>query len=114
MKKLLSIFLIAIVVLNLAFVSPADARRRGARAMTGEQVFKNNCVACHAGGNNRVVAAKTLKKDALAKYHKDTKDAIMKQVTYGKGAMPAFKRLGKQNIANVADYVLEQAEKGWK
>jgi cytochrome c6 len=35
-------------------------------------------------------------------------------VTNGKGAMPAFQgRLSAQDIADVAAYVLSQAEKGW-
>jgi cytochrome c6 len=35
-------------------------------------------------------------------------------VTNGKNAMPAFKgRLNNQQIEDVANYVLEQAEKAW-
>jgi cytochrome c6 len=41
-------------------------------------------------------------------------DAIMTQVTNGKNAMPAFGgRLSGDDIANVAAYVLSQADKGW-
>jgi cytochrome c6 len=41
-------------------------------------------------------------------------EAITTQVTNGKGAMPAFQgRLSAQDIADVAAYVLSQAEKGW-
>jgi cytochrome c6 len=37
-----------------------------------------------------VNAAKTLKKEDLAKYGKDSVEAIVTQVTKGMGAMPAF------------------------
>jgi cytochrome c6 len=42
-------------------------------------------------------------------------EAIIAQVTKGKGAMPAFgKKLKADQIENVAAYVLEQADKDWK
>ena len=31
----------------------------------GEQIFNANCSACHAGGNNAIVAEKTLQKEVL-------------------------------------------------
>jgi cytochrome c6 len=41
-------------------------------------------------------------------------EAITTQVNNGKNAMPAFKgRLTDEDIADVAAYVLSQAEKGW-
>ncbi|MCA6519782.1 MAG: c-type cytochrome, partial [Pseudanabaena sp. M110S1SP2A07QC] len=74
----------------------------------------NNCAQCHAGGRNNVVAAKTLKADALEKYSKNSVEAISLQVTKGKGAMPAFgKKLSPEEINLVANYVLEQAQNGW-
>jgi cytochrome c6 len=42
-------------------------------------------------------------------------EAIIAQVTKGKGAMPAFKgRLKPQQIEDVTAYVLDKADKGWK
>jgi cytochrome c6 len=42
-------------------------------------------------------------------------EAIIAQVTNGKGAMPAFgKKLKADQIEDVAAYVLEQADKDWK
>jgi cytochrome c5 len=35
---------------------------------SGEEVFTNNCAACHTGGANVVQAEKTLQKDALVQY----------------------------------------------
>merc|ERR1712182_105580 len=64
----------------------------------GEQVFGAICAACHAGGNNSVVAEKRLKKEALQTYGKYAVEAIVKQVTNGNGPMPAFgERLGPED-----------------
>jgi len=80
----------------------------------GEQIFSANCSACHAGGNNAIMPEKTLKKDVLADNGMNTIEAITNQVTNGKNAMPAFGgRLADEDITNVANYVLDQSEKGW-
>ncbi len=110
MKRIFSILAIALTMfVSLTFGQPAFAE-----ASPGAKVFNNNCASCHAGGKNSVVAAKTLKADALAKYGKNTVEAITLQVTKGKGAMPAFsKKLSPDQINLVANYVLEQAQNGW-
>jgi len=78
----------------------------------GEAIFGGNCAACHAGGNNSVQAEKKLKKEALQQYGKYEVEAIIKQVTNGNGAMPAFgERLGPDDIEDVAAYVFDHAEK---
>ena len=77
----------------------------------GAQIFNANCIACHSGGRNLVMAPKTLKKDALEKYGMFSAEAIINQVTKGKNAMPNFARLGADSIADVAAYVLQQADK---
>ena len=80
----------------------------------GGQVFGNNCAACHIGGGNVVNGAKTLKLTDLEKYEMASIDAIVHQVTNGKNAMPTFSgRLSDDDIADVAAYVLSQAEQGW-
>ena len=80
----------------------------------GEQVFGANWVACHAGGNNTVVPEKKLKKEAMQTYGKYEIAAIIKQVTNGNGAMPAFgERLAPDDIEDVANYVRSRADKGW-
>ncbi|WP_254567895.1 cytochrome c6 PetJ [Oscillatoria sp. HE19RPO] len=110
MKRLLSIVLLAIAVLSVAFVPPAFA----GDAASGAKIFSANCAACHMGGNNVIMANKTLKKDALEQYAMNSIDAITNQVKNGKNAMPAFGgRLSDAQIEDVATYVLEQAEKGW-
>jgi cytochrome c6 len=110
LKKLLSVILLAVSFLTLALGRPALA----GDAAQGAKVFNANCAACHMGGNNVVMANKTLKKDVLEQNKMYSADAIMTQVTNGKNAMPAFGgRLSGDDIANVAAYVLSQADKGW-
>ncbi len=109
-KKLFAIAFAVITVVSFGFVNPALA----GDAASGGKVFAANCAACHAGGNNVVNAQKTLKKEALKEYGKDTVEAIVYQVTNGNGAMPAFgTKLSAAEIEDVATYVLSQAESGW-
>ena len=106
MKKLLTSLCLFLAVATLSIVRPALAG--------GASIFSANCASCHMGGKNVVNAAKTLKKEDLAKYGKDSVEAIVTQVTKGMGAMPAFSgRLSAEDIEAVANYVLAQAEKGW-
>eukprot|EP00586_Coscinodiscus_wailesii_P006332 CAMPEP_0172487590 /NCGR_PEP_ID=MMETSP1066-20121228/16724_1 /TAXON_ID=671091 /ORGANISM="Coscinodiscus wailesii, Strain CCMP2513" /LENGTH=143 /DNA_ID=CAMNT_0013254295 /DNA_START=126 /DNA_END=557 /DNA_ORIENTATION=+ len=82
----------------------------------GEQVFNANCAACHAGGQNVIMPDKTLEKEALEQYLAGGRNeaAVITQVTNGKNAMPAFGgRLGDDEIANVATYVIKTSESGW-
>lgn len=118
LKKLFSVILVAIAVFAVGFGRPALADAASPDAANGAKIFSANCIACHMGGNNVIMADKTLKGDALNKYlFKDGEDhlaSIVNQVTNGKNAMPAFAgRLNPDQIADVAAYVLQQSEKGW-
>ena len=111
MKKLLSFVMVAIALLTVSFARPAMA----GDAASGAKIFSANCAACHAGGNNVIMPAKTLKKDALEKFSMYSLEAIKTQVTKGKSAMPAFGgRLSAKQIEDVATYVLSKADSGWK
>jgi cytochrome c6 len=110
MKKIISVLLLGITIFTFAFSSPALA----ADAAAGKGIFTANCASCHAGGKNLVNAAKTLSKADLEEYNLYSESAIIAQVTNGKNAMPAFKdSLSADDIANVAAYVMEQANAGW-
>jgi len=103
--------LIAAVVLT-AGALPAVAGDAGA----GESIFSGNCAACHAGGQNVIMPEKTLQLDALEEYLDGgvSEASVIKQVTNGKNAMPAFGgRLSDDEIANVATYVISTAKAGW-
>ncbi|MFG3816757.1 cytochrome c6 PetJ [Limnothrix redekei] len=109
MKRFVS-WAIALVAAWLSFAGTAHA----ADVASGAKIFNANCAACHAGGRNVVMADKTLKKDALEKYGMNSIEAIVKQVTNGKGAMPAFKgKLTDEDIQDVASFVLSKSEAGW-
>ncbi|NEO63929.1 MAG: c-type cytochrome [Moorea sp. SIO4G2] len=111
MKKLLSILLTATVWFTFALERPALA----GDAPQGAQVFSQNCAACHIGGNNVIMANKTLKKAVLKRYKMYDLEKIKTQVTNGKNAMPSFnKKLTEQEIENVATYVLSQADNDWQ
>ncbi|MEL6496491.1 MAG: c-type cytochrome [Cyanobacteria bacterium J06623_7] len=108
--KFISALFVLCSTVTFAFANPALA----GDAASGAKIFSANCAACHAGGNNVVNGAKTLKQDALEKYEMNSIDAITYQVNNGKNAMPAFKgRLTDAQIDDVATYVLSQAESGW-
>merc|ERR1711956_162305 len=80
----------------------------------GEAIFGANCAACHAGGNNSVVAEKKIKKEAIEKYLTGgyNVEAIKYQVTNGKNNMPAFgEKLGPDDIEDVASWVYDHATK---
>jgi cytochrome c6 len=102
--------LLAIALFTFAFNTPALA----ADIANGSKVFGANCAACHMGGNNVIMANKTLKKEALSQFSMNSADAIMYQVKNGKNAMPSFSgRLSDAQVQDVAAYVLDQSEKGW-
>jgi cytochrome c6 len=96
----------------IASVSPAY----GGDVDAGEQIFNANCAACHAGGQNVIIPDKTLEKEALEHYLSGGRNeaAVIKQVTNGRNAMPAFGgRLADEDIENVASYVIATSEAGW-
>jgi len=110
MKKFLAFVLVAVMTVFLSFNSPALA----GNAASGAKIFSAICASCHLGGGNIVRPNKSLKKSDLERYGNNSLEAIVNQVTKGKGAMPAFRgRLTDQQIEDVAAYVLEKAEKGW-
>ena len=110
MKRLMSIICVAIAFWLIVYSSSVYA----ADIQNGAKIFNANCSACHMGGNNVIISSKTLKKDALEKYGMFSLEAIKRQVTNGKNAMPSFKsRLNETQIEDVASFVLNQSEKGW-
>ena len=100
-------------LVNLVYFSSISTTL-AANIEEGAKIFTANCAACHAGGNNVIMPAKTLKIEDLNKYEMSNIDAIKTQVTNGKNAMPSFQgRLNNDDIDNVANYVLSQSKAGW-
>ncbi|MFN7716264.1 MAG: cytochrome c6 PetJ [Pseudanabaenaceae cyanobacterium] len=111
MKRIASVILLGIAAFALAFIPSVFATD----IENGGKIFAANCTQCHIGGKNIVQPQKPLNKDALQKYGMYSNEAIIAQVTNGKNAMPAFaRRLKPSQIEDVAAYVLDRADKGWK
>ncbi|MCX7592605.1 MAG: c-type cytochrome [Fischerella sp.] len=95
----------------MTFIQPALA----ADTANGAKIFQVHCAGCHINGGNIVRRGKNLKLKALKKYGVDSIEGISSIVTNGRNNMSAYKdRLSQQEIQDVAAYVLEQAEKGWR
>lgn len=110
MKSLYSYFLsfFSIIILSSSLVLAEDIK---VDLDAGEQVFSQNCIGCHAGGNNLVNPAKTLSLADLHDNEKDSVEAIVYQVTNGASGMPVFSgRLSEEEILNVANFVFSQAK----
>lgn len=115
LRTLLLIIVLAITIFKLTLINPALAEK----LPDGVRIFHANCASCHIGGGNILIEEKTLKKEALSKYLENYQDdpikAIIHQVRYGKNAMPAFQnKLNAEEILEVAAYVFQQTENGWK
>ncbi len=111
MQKLLILLTVTIFLLFNNFSSPAIA----AQTNHGAELFSIHCAGCHINGGNIIRRGKNLKKPALKKYGMDTIEAVTGIITNGKNNMSAYKdRLTTPEIQEVAAYVLEQAEIGWR
>jgi len=124
LKKLLAIIL-AVVLFTFSLTSPAFAAKKcklddsypTGNAVKGAKTFDKKCATCHAGGKNTQNKKKTLLKDDLVKYEMFDATKIIAQMKCGSQnkKMPAIgKKFKSDKLADVAAYVLEQAEKGWK
>lgn len=81
----------------------------------GAEIFEANCAGCHLKGGNIIRRGKTLKLKALHRNQVDSLDAIMALVSQGKGNMSAYgDRLSPEAIEAVSQYVLDQANAGWR
>ncbi|RAM50350.1 MAG: cytochrome C6 [Hapalosiphonaceae cyanobacterium JJU2] len=110
-KTTLKFILLLFTLLIISFSQPALA----ADTTNGAKIFDVHCAGCHINGSNIVRRGKNLKLKALKKYDMDSIEAISSLVANGKNNMSAYKdRLSEQEIQDVAVYVLQQAEKGWR
>jgi len=79
----------------------------------GESVFSGNCAACHAGGNNSIVAEKKLKKEALVTYGKYAVDAIAEDKNkIGERRLRFFERTGLIGMAPMLHIHYSKLDKG--
>ena len=111
MKKVIILILCTFCLWTINFTLPANALE----TKNGAEIFSFHCAGCHINGENIIRRGKNLKKNALKRYKMDSLEAITAIVTNGKNNMSAYKeRLTTAEIQQVANYVLEQAEKNWK
>jgi len=80
MKKKAFYLFSMLIFLNFSFVQTGIA----INLEKGEKGFKNNCIVCHAGGNNIIIPEKNLRKETLEANGMNTKSAIFYQVMNGK------------------------------
>mmetsp|Transcript_52280 Transcript_52280/g.104715 ORF Transcript_52280/g.104715 Transcript_52280/m.104715 type:complete len:169 (+) Transcript_52280:36-542(+) len=92
-----------------------------AEARSGAELFYRRCIECHGGGMNSIVPEKSLMKEALQKYDRYNKEAIVKIATEGAGEMPKFlgmvvdgRPYTPEELENAADFILQNAESDWK
>ncbi len=109
-NKILTVVFIMLLMTN-TFTLPVNA----ADIANGANIFSVHCAGCHINGGNIIRRGKNLQKKTLKRYGMDSLESITGIVTNGKSNMSAYKdRLTEQEIQEVAAYVLEQAETGWK
>jgi cytochrome c6 len=99
----------AVIAISVAgFTSRASAKPAAPDDAAGEQVFKSNCVVCHAAdgtgsATGKALNAPDLHSDAVQKL---TVAQMVTQVSNGKNNMPPFKStLSEDEISAVVGYV---------
>jgi len=96
---------------------PVLCLRSVAAPDAGAQIFSANCAACHAGGQNAIVADRTLEKAAIEKYLTGgfNEKSMAYQVPHGENAMPFFaERLSNLTMVGLmAVYVVNSVTEGW-
>jgi len=92
------------IVVGLAFATALTAAGAASAAANGQQVYANNCAACHQPtGEGRPPVFPALKGDKTAV---GPKAAVLAVVLNGRGAMPAWKTaLTDEEVAAVVTYV---------
>ena len=102
------LFIMAIAVVGLSSMQSSEAAEK-----TGEQLFTEHCVVCHAEGGNIINPKKTLmKKDLLANNIK-TADDVIKSIRKPGPGMTAFdvKTISDKEARKIADYIFKKFNK---
>eukprot|EP01041_Mallomonas_annulata_P004242 gene4242-8436_t len=99
-----------------------------ANSLNGGKLFAASCAGCHGGGGNIIPfsGSKTLQSSALKENGYDSVEKIASIIKSGKGAMMSFgeftsskgniipARFTDTEMTDIGEFVLEQAESGWK
>jgi cytochrome c6 len=108
-------YVLAIILCIIAFPAAGSISLNSVEAAekTGEQLFTEHCVVCHAEGGNIINPKKTLlKKDLLANNIK-TADDIIKTIRKPGPGMAAFdvKTISDKEARKIADYIFKEFNK---
>lgn len=99
-----------VILAGLMLAAAGFVSKAGAQAVDGKVVYDANCKKCHGatGVPSKTMVAKSPKLVAFdaAFFAKRSDDSVVKDITNGKGKMPAYKtKLKPAEIAAVAKYV---------
>jgi mono/diheme cytochrome c family protein len=90
----------AVVVATVMFISSWSGLKTSA-APSGETVFKNNCVTCHAGGKNTIEP----KKPIIGSKKLESKEVFKTYISKGGGAMPPLPQVANDDEALQALFI---------
>ena len=113
--NVLLFFLIAFLLIGLTVFATTFAQRRPAisRRVDVAELFRNNCARCHGADgrgqtpSGQLYKAPNLTDDGWWRKHSDITNtrSLIRIVTHGKGAMPAFgKKLKRREISQLVNY----------
>ena len=114
---------VAVTAISETEIAKTKIAETDSTAIDGGKIFDANCAGCHLKGGNIIRRGKTLKLKALKRNHVDSLDAVITLVSQGKGSMSAYgipleaggaSRLDPDAIEAVSQYVLDQANAGWR
>lgn len=113
-RSSLLFFLIAFLFIGLTVFATAFAQRRSTKPRADvAELFRNNCARCHgADGRGQTPSGELYKAPDLTdaewwRKHSDVTNtrSLIRIVTRGKGAMPAFgKKLKRSEISQLVNY----------
>ena len=117
MKIFKFLFLVPVITLIIIFQTTLQSRYiLASDVRDGETVFKNVCAGCHVRGGSVVLkGSKSLKLSDLEKRGIADVNSIAKIANDGIGFMKGYKNKLKDGEDKVlAQWIIQNAEKGWK
>jgi cytochrome c6 len=108
--RVLHFALIAVIIVGLFIM--LGLTRATSQPKTGEQLFQQNCAACHANGGNVINPQKPLKDGPSLKSFATFLPWIRKPVQ----PMPAFppSTISDRQAKELYDYILAEKKAAWK
>jgi cytochrome c6 len=108
-------YVLSIILFMIAFPAAGSIGLNSVEAAekTGEQLFTEHCVVCHAEGGNIINPKKTLLKKDLSANNIKTADDIIKTIRKPGPGMTAFdvKTISDKEARKIADYIFKKFNK---